>query len=423
MSKQDGAAFMKKVTALPPLTPRETKAFQEHSSKVVQYIGQVLPEFGRILIHIRYAVSDERATVAYTDGRTITLCRGFFLLSNREQIGLFIHELMHIVLQHCLRRGSRVPMVHNIAADLIINQMITDHGHSAIKLPEFGIFFRDPPFNKALDDKHVSQWTVESLYTWLLLNLPRTNDPSKGIPVPAGKMPHGAKEGLIERPDGEMDDLRENKELTEDPTESEKWSRIARQAMAGAGSNSLLLKLGALLPNSQVPWNQKLRRIAARALSNNLEQNLFPSRRYLSGAAPYEPSFKPKPGIRRIGVVLDVSGSVFNEEDQLLFSAEMKTLQSRYAAETVVLTVDTQITGEFVLKQQDSFEDIIPQFRGGGGTDLVPGVERLVALNADVIIVLTDLYLSRWPKEPRCPLIWVSNQPLQAPVGETIQIN
>ena len=59
--------------------------------------------FGLLLMHMRYSVDEETET-AYTDGERINFGADFLdSLSDDELDFVMMHEIMHAVLQHCLR--------------------------------------------------------------------------------------------------------------------------------------------------------------------------------------------------------------------------------------------------------------------------------------------------------------------------------
>ena len=80
--------------------------------------------FGLLLMHVTYSVSEEVET-ACTDGRGITFGTKFLdELSDNELDFVMMHEIMHIVLQHCIRRNDRDAETFNIACDIVVNSNI-----------------------------------------------------------------------------------------------------------------------------------------------------------------------------------------------------------------------------------------------------------------------------------------------------------
>ena len=90
------------------------------------------PFFATITLNRPLVASDAFPTMA-TDHSTIYYnpdwCAG---IAEPELAGVLAHEVMHIVGEHCLRRGARDPRLWNVACDYAINPLIVKAG---IKLP------------------------------------------------------------------------------------------------------------------------------------------------------------------------------------------------------------------------------------------------------------------------------------------------
>ena len=85
--------------------------------------------FGALILSTKM-VKDERVPTAYTDMVKIGYNPKFIESLATPDLVLFVlaHEVMHIVLKHGLRRGSRNPQRWNIAADFAINLMLKKSG-------------------------------------------------------------------------------------------------------------------------------------------------------------------------------------------------------------------------------------------------------------------------------------------------------
>ena len=80
--------------------------------------------YGLLLLHMRYRV-DEAVETACTDGVYITFGTQFLDgLSDDELDFVMMHEVLHVVLQHCLRTGERDRELFNIACDIVVNSNI-----------------------------------------------------------------------------------------------------------------------------------------------------------------------------------------------------------------------------------------------------------------------------------------------------------
>ncbi|SVD77611.1 uncharacterized protein METZ01_LOCUS430465, partial [marine metagenome] len=99
--------------------------FEDIITKSILQIRKECSFFGALMLFAKIILSKEIATAA-TDGRTIFINDKFLsALKSSEQNALLLHEVLHMALLHCIRIGSRDPMIWNIAADIVVNNLIT----------------------------------------------------------------------------------------------------------------------------------------------------------------------------------------------------------------------------------------------------------------------------------------------------------
>lgn len=125
--------------------------------------------YGLLLMHMIYAVSEEIET-ACTDGVRITFGIDFLdSLSDSELDFVMMHEILHVVLQHCFRGDVEDPEAYNIAADIVVNSNIMlENGMkaSSITLSKYGTSMHVAP-----DGKEGHEYTAEQVYVMLPKNL------------------------------------------------------------------------------------------------------------------------------------------------------------------------------------------------------------------------------------------------------------
>lgn len=125
--------------------------------------------YGLLLMHMIYAVSEEIET-ACTDGVRINFGIDFLdSLSDSELDFVTMHEILHVVLQHCFRGDVEDPEAYNIAADIVVNSNIMlENGMkaSSITLSKYGIAMHVAP-----DGKEGHEYTAEQVYAMLPKNL------------------------------------------------------------------------------------------------------------------------------------------------------------------------------------------------------------------------------------------------------------
>ena len=80
--------------------------------------------YGLLLMHMVYSI-DEKLKTACTDGIRITFGTDFLdSLTDSELDFVMMHEILHVVLQHCLRGEDRDNETFNIACDIVVNSNI-----------------------------------------------------------------------------------------------------------------------------------------------------------------------------------------------------------------------------------------------------------------------------------------------------------
>ena len=124
--------------------------------------------YGLLLMHMIYAVSEEVET-ACTDGVRITFGTDFLeSLTDAELDFVMMHEILHVVLQHCIRGDVEDPESYNIAADIVVNSniMLENGGKaSSITLSKYGTSMHIAP-----DGKEGHKYTAEQVYAMLPKN-------------------------------------------------------------------------------------------------------------------------------------------------------------------------------------------------------------------------------------------------------------
>ena len=104
--------------------------------------------YGLLLMHMVYSI-DESTETAYTDGERIAFSPTFLdEISDSELDFVLMHEILHVVLQHCLRGDEKEQERYNIAADIVINSTIMhENGDnlSSITLSKYGTAMHTTP--------------------------------------------------------------------------------------------------------------------------------------------------------------------------------------------------------------------------------------------------------------------------------------
>lgn len=121
--------------------------------------------YGLLLMHMVYTL-DSRCETAATDGKRLYFSPDFLdELSDSELDFIMMHEIMHVVLQHCLRQGDRDNELFNVACDIVVNSNILlseNMNNQFITLKKYGESMHIAP-----DGKEGYEYTAEQVYGML----------------------------------------------------------------------------------------------------------------------------------------------------------------------------------------------------------------------------------------------------------------
>jgi predicted metal-dependent peptidase len=87
------------------------------------------PFYAHVLAGMPREASGRTETAAVDwDGRQVRLIVNpdFFCghLTAEERLAVLKHEVLHVVFHHLFRQGDRIPEIDNLAADLVVNQLV-----------------------------------------------------------------------------------------------------------------------------------------------------------------------------------------------------------------------------------------------------------------------------------------------------------
>ncbi|MBQ7352577.1 MAG: hypothetical protein IJW54_01080 [Clostridia bacterium] len=133
--------------------------------------------YGLLLMHMKFAI-DEECETAYTDGYKIAFSPSFMDdLSDKELDFVLMHEILHVVLQHCIRGKNLQQSRYNIACDIVVNSNIlasNNFDRKSITLQKHGEAMHIAP-----DNKEGYLYTAEEVYK-MLPDDKKINPSSKG---------------------------------------------------------------------------------------------------------------------------------------------------------------------------------------------------------------------------------------------------
>lgn len=305
---------------------------------------------------------------------------------------------MHVVFEHCTRRGDRDSTRWNISGDFAINPIVIDSGMS---LPNGGL----------LDDQY-RDMTADHIYSILPEGTGKgpggEHDDSPGIVLDAGTDDYGQPIEDVDTKDLEI-------EWTIATAQAAQQAKSMGQLPAG------LEKIIAEILEPKVDWRQKARQFMT---AHDKEEYSWskPDRRFI-----HEEIYIPGRYSERLGCVVigrDTSGSVTDEEQKQFLGEFTSILRECNPTSIYLVDCDTEVKLPVETYTQDDLPLRSSKIRGGGGTYFSPVFDwvKEEKLQPDCLVYLTDLGSTDFGEAPDYPVLWVSTCAGEAPWGEVVHI-
>ncbi|MCH5170497.1 MAG: hypothetical protein J1F24_04335 [Oscillospiraceae bacterium] len=392
--------------------------------------------YGLLLMHMIYSI-DEGSHTAYTDGERIAFGPEFLdSLSDSELDFIMIHEILHVVLQHCLRGDVDDPERYNIAADIVVNSniMLENGGKpSSITLSKHGVSMHTAP-----DGKEGHLYTAEEVYEML------PPSPKKGKP---SALP-GSKDGIAQKEQAKRKNVASNPGMWDDHTQwgkfeydsilREVWVKrfadICEAVTIRDPSNSrgtlpmFAKRMLEELTKPQNDWRSILNEFVQEEIN---DYSFSPPDRRFQDSPFFLPDFNEmgeSDEVEDILFMIDTSGSISDKMMTAAYS-EIKGAIDQFNGKLRgwLGFFDAAIIEP---KPFSSFEEFIAiRPAGGGGTDFQIIFEYVDRYMQDTppasVIVLTDGY-APFPKEELAkgiPVLWlINNEEVDPPWGKVARI-
>ena len=378
------------------------KTAADQITKAVSAIVLDDPFFGYLLLR-REVKQTKSIDTACTDGQQIAYNPAFTRKLSMAQLkGLLKHEVMHIALEHHLRRGQRDSRKWNEAADHVINNMLIEAG---AVLPEGG-----------LHDKRYASMSTEHVYSLLPDEPP--GDDEGGSNGSNGNNPDWNWGGVMDAPGAEDEATREamSEDLKVDLIQAHNAAKVM-------GKNSAQIdRLVARVRASRMPWRRLLARFFRSFAKNDYNWSRA-NRRYLAHGI-YLPSLHSD-NIGPLVVVTDTSASVGTEEHEQYLGAINALLKQTRPESIHVLCCDARVNEVQVFKPDQYPLPVTKlRFRGGGGTDFRPAFEYVSEkkLKPCALLYLTDMEGTFPEQAPSYPVIWCATTDIKGPFGKTVEL-
>ena len=402
-------------------------------------------------------IEDNSFDTMATDGKAIYFNSDFVLSLPMEEItAVIVHEALHVIWGHHLRMGRRNAKLWNIACDYAINNYIWDVLRQP--LPEGGL----------IDVDKYGQDSAEKIYSTLINDDQALQDlmdqnsgdeeniSGQGFPqgdqqdssggkstsgqIDLNKLPVFA--GAILPATDENGQALSDDQIKEQMTVLDAQVMVAQKLEKGIGKSGGVDYLGgreAEITQVSVSWEDEMADFLSTTKSDSNSWSRLNRRHQHRGINL--PSKKNEPSIKKIAMMVDVSGSTEHERDDYVTNA--MDLFEQYQVEMLAVNRFASIAlrnskGEYWDTWDTTQGDDLPDkdefpSAGTGGTEFTPPFNAFHQKledneDYDAIIVFTDGWGEVDPEvEPDIPVLWVCSEKSpyseDLPFGKVVYMN
>jgi len=342
------------------------------------------PFFGELLLSLRFGLAS--CGTCFTDMRHIVFDPIFMdTLTDLEVEMCVLHELMHCVLNHCVRSHGKIQSIYNIACDIVVNSFV------------YGTYYKDTIGDVKLiyqyKGKPGSKWSAEEIYEDLL------------------------------RERSVSSDILDHHEMWQDVDEEEKefqWYLKKAKKYCGDSIGEHLRQLLNMDYQAGIDWKLLLRDYLNDGLgkedySYQKRDTRFFNQPYVLPGLCEQDEYSE---INKVLVAVDVSGSV-GDSDYLKFCEELKQLQSTLQFKGQIVFFNQKMSQP---QSFDSYSTIdFSKVKGYGGTSYEEVFDYMTKEQMKLLLVLTDGYCD-FPSKPSFPVIWILTEKIDVPYGKSVVI-
>ena len=325
--------------------------FEEIIQKCILQVRRECSFFGSLMLFAQIETTKKLPTAA-TDGRKIFFNEEFLnSLSSKEQNALMLHEVLHMALLHVTRRQNRDPLIWNIAADIVVNDLI--ERNTSFPLPQ-----------GAITDTRFQDKSVEYIYEALLKSEKKYKLVINDILQP----------GNSEQNEG---DTNLSEPLSQEETdEIESFWKDKMEILKNSSEHNLSNGKGSLpagieqeistILEPEVDWRHALWKYVGKTPADfdDLDRRFIYKGLYLESLLTEAVE---------VSVCIDTSGSV-SDELLMQFTGELKGILRSYPnVKCSLFFADTDLAGPYEI---DRIEQM-PKAIGRGGTSFVPFFDYL----------------------------------------------
>ena len=391
------------------------------------------PFFSYLVMNLKFVEvekdSEEVETMAVDSrGKCYYNPKFVMTLAENEVKAVLSHEVLHLALEHLIRKGERDHELFNIATDLGINYLLVKNGFEfGTELTKFALIPHGTTydFDNGVVVKDLDKKTAEMIYAELEKNPKFKKKPQKqnggSNGQGKGKDGYGQKrfdKHIYSKGSGRTQEARDN---------AKKWKRVFTEATVYAKQQGNLPdgmeRMVDMILDEKVNWKYLLYKYITRTLPYDYTYSRQSKRSISSGF--FMPSIL-KEDIN-IVVSVDTSGSI-SQKELSEFLGEIVGISKNFQSINLTLIVcDCEIHEVYQMRKGDiqNIQDL--KIGGGGGTSHIPVYEYIKENlpNTRFVINFTDGYTS-FPEEEEIKSIWVltenSCKDENIPFGEIIRI-
>ena len=349
-------------------------------------LRQSSPFFAALALYSKIEFT-ETVPIAGTNGEKIFFHpRKYAELPCLERDAVFLHELLHAALLHPMREGIRDHQLFNVAADIVVNGMVSNEQN--MKLPK-----------GAIRDKELEHLSVEEVYE-NLLRRPNYQKVIEKLVLVDIINPYREKGDDIKKEKNELNELKNRYEI------EGYWKKAINDSISiakGLGHDDFPKSFKRHLDEitePEVNWKTTLYRYLVKTPTdfNGYDRRFIHSGLYLEQLEGEEVE---------VFCCIDTSGSISDDELNHFIGELSGIINSYPNLKCNLWYADAECYGPYTIESIKK----IPKPCGGGGTDFRPFFKKVKEIRNKnkeaVCIYLTDGY-GDYPEEiPELPILWV----------------
>jgi predicted metal-dependent peptidase len=421
MATKDTQTKLKNWEPNPDITPEELEEMRVEvlDRIIIARVGLLLrhPFFGNMATRLRIQAADEWLGTAAVDGRNLYFNTQFFNAMNNKEIEFVIaHEILHCVFDHLGRRDERNPMLYNIAADYIVNNLLVRDRIGTI-----------PSIVSCYQDFKYEGWSSEEVYDELfeeakkngeeyLKQLGEMLDEHLDLEGDGSEEGNNGKDGKG-RPKyskAEMDQIRDEV----------KEAMINASQTAGAGNTPAgVARMIKELTEPKMNWRELIRQQIQSTIKSDFTFSRPSRKGWHTGAILPGMDFQDTIDLC---ICLDMSGSIGNEQ-AADFLGEIQGIMEEFKDYKIKLwCFDTKVYNEQDFSADNGENLVDYEILGGGGTDFMVNWTYMKEndIQPKKFLMFTDGYAwDSWGDEDYCETVFIihshHDKNLQAPFGVT----